>query len=1854
MAAGSDDQELEGGVTTAATAPETTPVRELPDRRTTSSRTFELSNGQFETRLFEVPVNYRDETGDWKPIDEELMELPGGTISNGANSFDVHLPEDLNDAPVRVSLGDEWVSQVPIGVQVSSAEMQQDGTATYSAAGGAADFDFNGLANGLKETIVLAGSEAPPTYRFQVDASAGVVPELNEDGSISFRDQDEKVIAEIPTPFMIDNAGIEAPAGAVKYSLEEDSQGSWRLAVEADPEWLHAEGRSFPVSIDPSYTFPTPTRDCTISNAKKSGFPGGYITNCGTSGYPTLDVNAKYESSGSDIFDRTLLSFDVNPIFGEKPIPKEASITSATLGLYAPAAPLNVTKVDLYDVSRSWTANVKWDRYDGFQNWTALGGDYGKYMPIPTSLTATQQGNKAGWWEFGSKDLAWLVQRWLFNAFTSKEAVSNNGLLLKLAEESPRVCCIQRQVVWQSSAGANKPKLAVQWIMPAPTGSKVTSPTDGTKTAKRFLLTSEWDHSGVDGVTFQYKTDQGWTDIPQSQVIDQSNQSVSWPYFVKAEDRESRPLYWDATTVAGSLAAKQLQIRAVLAGSPGAGGYTKPVAGEIHRHLGGPKDASAPIGPGSVDLMTGNFTVSRTDLSIPAFNATLEFSRSFSSREAGVEATGVLGPGWKPASPLEEAGGASWTKLKLESLTEDFEGESFTYKWATLVHSEGDELAFEENESGQFLTPEEMSGYVLAWLNSEKTEVALTDPEGNRTTFSNEGSGNEYLPKSIAMTGGPDNKSRMIYETFEGKRRLQKIIAPAAPGVFCPDKESSQWEGCRLLNFNYGPAWTGGPTRLLSITYYAKGHGGPWDVAKYEYDTSGRLKAAWDPRISPNLKETYTYNATGQIATLTPPGQQPWTMAYGTLPGGTAIGRLTSVKRATLFAGNPTAQTTIAYEVSVSGSGAPYSMGGEAVAAWGQEDLPTDATAIFPPDEVPASPPSSYAKATVYYMDAEGQTVNVATPSGAGTSAPSITTTETDEFGNVVRELSAQNRLRALAAGSGSVARSRELDTQFRYSKDGTELQEETGPMHEVRLASGATKQARSYRTIQYDANFKYTNGTTTPSTGETKPHLPTTETTGALLAGGSVEDKRSTEYRYNWKLRKAIETIADPEGSEETVSFTAYDDNTGLPTEMRQPKNKGGGGAGTTKIVYYSNQIGAGECLKILYAGLPCKIEPAAQPGTAGLPQLPVKKFLSYNQLSEELEVTASPGGGSEHVRKTITTYDAAGRPKTSEIIGGGVPVPKTETLYSSTLGLPTTQQIICPGSEPNCDTQATTATYDSLGRVTSYLDADGVTAKSTYDFLGRTATTEDGKGTQTLKYDAVTGLLVELEDSAAGKFTASYDADGQVVKRGLPNGLTAEVTFDETGAPMELNYIKASNCGLSCNWLSFEVERTIHGQILVEDGTLGKDEYAYDELGRLTTAKETPSGGTCTTRSYKYDKDSNREEMTTILGTLGVCSGSGGTTQKYCYDSADRLLGEGSCEGVTYDPFGRITNLPAAFAGGKTLATTYFSNDMVATQSQNGITNTFQLDALLRQRQRLQAGGLEGTEVFHYAGPGDSPSWTQRGSVWNRSIPGIAGELVATQESGKEVELQLTNMHGDVSATAALSPTVSELKGTFNYDEFGSQTSNSPGRFGWLGGMQRRTELPSGVIQMGARSYIPQLGRFLTPDPVFRGSANPYDYAGQDPINTLDLSGEKYCNKVHGHEVCAGTPEKLKRELKRYRQQYREEQVTAKQMARHHPSFVVRCDCKTQKDRSTFENFVSKLTDSVKGGASKIKGAYAVVTGDGFKKAWKNAKLVSAWSPERLIQTWECSWWLSGGSGSVGDCDPIEILNGPPDSAR
>jgi YD repeat-containing protein len=94
----------------------------------------------------------------------------------------------------------------------------------------------------------------------------------------------------------------------------------------------------------------------------------------------------------------------------------------------------------------------------------------------------------------------------------------------------------------------------------------------------------------------------------------------------------------------------------------------------------------------------------------------------------------------------------------------------------------------------------------------------------------------------------------------------------------------------------------------------------------------------------------------------------------------------------------------------------------------------------------------------------------------------------------------------------------------------------------------------------------------------------------------------------------------------------------------------------------------------------------------------------------------------------------------------------------------------------------------YDSLGRLTSYTDADANTATTTYDIASRIATFHDGKATRTYTYDQGSerrGLPTQVLDSQAGTFTASYDADGNPTSQSWPNGITVTMTVNEEGAP-------------------------------------------------------------------------------------------------------------------------------------------------------------------------------------------------------------------------------------------------------------------------------------------------------------------------------------------------------------------------------------------------------------------------------------------------------------------------------------
>ena len=515
-------------------------------------------------------------------------------------------------------------------------------------------------------------------------------------------------------------------------------------------------------------------------------------------------------------------------------------------------------------------------------------------------------------------------------------------------------------------------------------------------------------------------------------------------------------------------------------------------------------------------------------------------------------------------------------------------------------------------------------------------------------------------------------------------------------------------------------------------------------------------------------------------------------------------------------------------------------------------------------------------------------------------------------------------------------------------------------------------------------------------------------------------------------------------------------------------------------------------------WANLPCQTQPAAQPETPNLPNLPVTT-VTYN-IWDEPETTTETVGAS--TRTTTNSYDEAGRPRTITIKSStGVPIPTVTDKYNTETGALTEQSTTTEGK-----TQTLTSTYNTLGQLVSSVDGDGNEAAVAYDLDGRQEKISDGKGTQTFRYDTTTGAQTKVMDSAAGTFTATYDTQGAMVGESYPNGLKANYTYNQTGQPTSLEYIKANHCGTNCAWYSDHVTPSIAGQWTNQTSSFSTQAYSYDSAGRLTQAQETPTGQGCTTTNYSYDTDTNRTNATKITSGKTTCLTEGGTSETHSYDTADRLTDTGT----SYDNFGNITTVPATDAGGATLESTYYTTGQLATQTQGGQTLTYNLDPAGRVRETIATGNTNSTIISHYAGGGSSPAWTIEPSTdkWTRNIPCFGG-LAAVQANGASPVLELPNLHGDIIATASHSEFETKLLSANETNAYGVPSANVSPKYSWLGADSVPTELPSGILATGPRSYVPQLGRFLQTDPVPGGSANAYAYTFGDPVNSSDPSG-------------------------------------------------------------------------------------------------------------------------------------------------
>ncbi len=511
-----------------------------------------------------------------------------------------------------------------------------------------------------------------------------------------------------------------------------------------------------------------------------------------------------------------------------------------------------------------------------------------------------------------------------------------------------------------------------------------------------------------------------------------------------------------------------------------------------------------------------------------------------------------------------------------------------------------------------------------------------------------------------------------------------------------------------------------------------------------------------------------------------------------------------------------------------------------------------------------------------------------------------------------------------------------------------------------------------------------------------------------------------------------------------------------------------------------------------------------------------------------------------------TCTTYDSRERVLTTTVPAFGGQPARTIVNDYAVGGNP----LITSSGDASGNITVET---DLLGRNVRYTDAKQNVTTITYDNSGRLTQRISKLGTETYVYDNYDRLTQQKLDGVTYA-TIIYDEFSRITNIDYPTGLKLDLTRESSSTGLG-RLTKRTYTTATSQTLSDEVTRAVTGDV-VSGTELGQAKsYSYDTAGRLVAA--TVAGNTFT---YSYGTQdascAGKPGVATDLTLAGkdsnrVSQTINGTPTTYCYDQADRLVSSSNAlyDGAEYDSHGNTTRLGS---GDTATYFTYDSSDrntgITQTDTTGSITTTYARDVQGRLLYRHQDtnGSNVSNDYYGYTASGDSPDFITdiTGTVTQKyiSLPGGVRVTIRPDRQSAGVQtFSLPNMHGDIFATIDAD---GKVLSTHQTGPFGEKLPNqttpwntlSGGTMNYVGAALKLTEAQLALqpIQMGARVYIPALGRFLQVDPVQGGTPNNYVYP-PEPVNGYDLTGQFWQKILLKLFVREGSKKAVKKEATR-----------------------------------------------------------------------------------------------------------------------
>jgi RHS repeat-associated protein len=466
---------------------------------------------------------------------------------------------------------------------------------------------------------------------------------------------------------------------------------------------------------------------------------------------------------------------------------------------------------------------------------------------------------------------------------------------------------------------------------------------------------------------------------------------------------------------------------------------------------------------------------------------------------------------------------------------------------------------------------------------------------------------------------------------------------------------------------------------------------------------------------------------------------------------------------------------------------------------------------------------------------------------------------------------------------------------------------------------------------------------------------------------------------------------------------------------------------------------------------------------------------------------------GQLRHVRRGTTmmsfTYDAVGNRKHRTDYNGTLTIYDYDALNRlKTINYPDTTTVNYTYDKLSRLQTATNQNgvvnfdYNRMNRMTSVTDIFGQAVDYNYDLNGnRTKLSLNGAVVETYRYDAI-DRLTKILDAASASFNFTYDPTSKLTSLKAPNGITATYQYDGLDRLTRLTNKKGQ-----ATVADFQYQLNDANNISQIADLASTNNYSYDAVDRLAAATHSNQPN----ESYGYDGVGNRTSSNLSAG--------------YGYQPFNRLVSTASAT-YNYDANGNL--IAKTDASGTTQYVWDFENRLKQVTLPNGKVVTYKYDALGRRVERSASVvpplPLTTTEHYIYDGADVIRDTDGNGITLADYLngPGIDNKLRQTTATAS-----LYFVQDHLGSTRALTDAAGNVVEQQQYDSFGNSSGSSRTRYGHTG---RERDPDTGLLYYRARFYDPQLGRFISEDPIgLGGGINSFVYVNNNATNAKDPSG-------------------------------------------------------------------------------------------------------------------------------------------------